>query len=191
MLENNNSTTVDTEGGSTTTATENTDSTNGKDKHVPLTVLKKEREKRQELEKKLSEYEAAQKKAQDDELVKKGEFEKLLNSTKSEFENYKKSVEPDLAEASEYKEFKAAKRTQIKESLGDKWLESFGSLPLADLEKVAQNLLGTKQSFEGDRGTSGTAPVLTEQEKAEAANMNMTPEGYLQYKKTRESLKRK
>lgn len=168
---------------------ENSENLENKDQ-VPVAVLIKERKEKQELKKKLDAIEAAQKKADEDKLVEQGKLKEALDLKVKEFEDYKKSIEPQLKKASDFEEFQTKKREKIKTDLGDKWVESFNNIPLNDLEVVAEKLKA-QPATQTNNGTGGTPPpaTLSATEKEEAARMGLSDEGYTRYKETLNKLK--
>jgi hypothetical protein len=189
MAENNNSenNVANETSNSANTANETTDSKNG-----AVAELIAERKKRQELEKQLKAISDEKKKQEEAKLLEEGKLKEVLTAKEKELEDYKKSVEQDLALASEFKDFQSKRRDSLKQKFGDKWVDSFNNIPLSDLETLADKFVPANPELNRDKGTGGSGePGLTEDEKKEAQRMGLSEDGYKQFKKKREEIKGK
>lgn len=105
-----------------------------------------------DLNAKLAKIEEEQKKASEDELLKKGEFEKLANDRAEELALLKVELENTKTSLKEWEDEKTARREEYKEKLGDVYDESMDMLPLNSLKNLVDKL-GSKKTFETDNGT--------------------------------------
>lgn len=125
------------------------------------------KEKIRDLESELDSYRSKDKKAKEEDLKKKGDFEKLL----SEKESRIAELEP---KAKAFDDYYTSEVESIKTSLGDKWDDSFGKLPLSALKKLGQTMSSVKK-VEVDDPTKASKTTdkieLTEEDKKEAEFM--------------------
>lgn len=70
-------------------------------------------------------------------LEEQGEFKKLYEDTLAKLNDYEPVV-------NEYKEYQNKKREQYKKDFGDKWIDSFNSVPLSELEVLHGKFTDTK-----------------------------------------------
>jgi hypothetical protein len=84
-------------------------------------------------EDKLAQIEKDKKKAQDDEDLAKGNYEKLLKEANDKVSQY----EPII---SEYEADIKIRREKVKTKLGDKWIDSFSAVKISELEALADKL---------------------------------------------------
>lgn len=88
--------------------------------------------------------------------IDKSALEEKIKTLTTDFENKLKQKDDDIAPLKQKLEafqlYETQKRTDIKNALGDKWLTSFETMPLYDLEKLANNLLPDKKLVNTDNG---------------------------------------
>lgn len=87
----------------------------------------------------------------------KSALEEKIKSLTTDFETkLKQKDEDDIAPLKQkleaFESYETQKRTDIKNALGDKWLTSFETMPLYDLEKLSNNLLPDKKLVGTDNG---------------------------------------
>lgn len=111
-----------------------------------LAELKSERKKRQEFESKLSDYEKQQEEARQKKLEEEGKLKELLEERDKKL----KELEPD---ANAFRDYRTSRIETAKEKLGDKWKDSYSSLPLQDVEDLI-NLVSEPVKLSVDRSTS-------------------------------------
>ena len=92
---------------------------------------------RDEAKKKLREKEEA------DERKKEADLTEVEKANKKA-EQAQKDLEQAKAKADEWDKYHTARVAELKEKLGDAWLDSYGSLPLSDLEKLVITLTNKK-----------------------------------------------
>ena len=78
--------------------------------------------------------------------------QKEIDDAKQAIEDKYKDFEPLKEKATKFEAYDAEKRKAIKEVLGDKWLTSFDTMPLLDLEKVFNNLMPDNKLTDHDNG---------------------------------------
>lgn len=78
--------------------------------------------------------------------------QKEIDDAKKAIEDKYKDFEPLKEKATKFELYDAEKRKAIKEVLGDKWLTSFDTMPLFDLEKVFNNLMPDNKLSDHDNG---------------------------------------
>ena len=100
-----------------------------------------------------------QEKYQQDKTNFETEKANLLTAKQKEIDDAVKAVEdkykdfePLKEKATKFELYDAEKRKAIKEVLGDKWLTSFDTMPLLDLEKVFNNLMPDNKLTDHDNG---------------------------------------
>jgi len=95
-----------------------------------------------------------------------------------------KEYEPFKEKAAKFESYDAEKRAAIKESLGDKWLTSFDTIPLFDLEKIHNNLSPDNKLRDSDNGKGKKVTekdILTMEEiKTISQSQLMKEEGLLE-----------
>lgn len=90
------------------------------------------------LEDKLKERDKETEKQKQKALEEQGEFKKLYEEALAKVNEYEPKV-------NEYTEYQNVKRETLKKQLGDKWIDSFASTPLTELEVLAGKLTETKE----------------------------------------------
>jgi hypothetical protein len=100
-----------------------------------------------------------QEKYQQDKTNFETEKKTLLETKQKEIDDAIKAIEekykdfePLKEKATKFEAYDAEKRKAIKEVLGDKWLSSFDTMPLLDLEKVFNNLMPDNKLTDHDNG---------------------------------------
>lgn len=91
------------------------------------------------LEDKLKERDKETEKQKQKALEEQGEYKKLYEEALAKVSEYEPKV-------TEYTEYQNVKREALKKQLGDKWIDSFASTPLTELEVLAGKL--TEQTKE-------------------------------------------
>jgi hypothetical protein len=104
---------------------------------IPKSRLAKEIQEAKEAQAKLAAIEAAQKTAEDERMRKNGEIEKLLESERTDHAKTKAERDAEKKEADEYRKLRKATIESYKKQLGDKWRDSYETLPLEDLAVIA------------------------------------------------------
>ena len=104
---------------------------------------------------------------EEEELKAKGEHEKIITNLKTENDQLK-------SKATLYDEYKAQQFESAKAKLGEDWLDEYGNLSLASLNKLVSTIEKRKAEIEEvDNGTgiTGKKIILTEVEKDRAREM--------------------
>lgn len=130
------------------------------------------RVKFKEIEEKLTSFEKAQLEAEEKKKLEEGKKDEII-------ESYKKKLAELEPKANQFDSFLTSKRESAKEKLGDKWKESYGNLPIADLESLVETLSGTSVDVE-KQGKTPKKYSLTEEDKKKAAIMGLSEEMYAQ-----------
>lgn len=99
-------------------------------------------------EEKLAQIEKDKKKAQDEDSRQKGEFEKLYNETLEKLNQYEPIVQ-------EYTQDVTTRREKVKKQLGDKWIDSFSTAKIGELEALAEKLTDSKVSTNSQNHSQG------------------------------------
>lgn len=89
------------------------------------------------LEDKLKEVDKQKEKEKKEALEEQGKFKELYEETLKKVSEYEPKV-------NEFTEYQNKKREQLKTKLGDKWIESFSSIPISELEVLAEKFTDTK-----------------------------------------------
>lgn len=95
---------------------------------------KERRIKEKKANDKLTEKEKAEEKAKREADEQKGEFKKLYDEAKQKLDTFEPLV-------NEYNTYKEKKRQDYKKLFGDKWIDSFATIPLGELEALAVKIL--------------------------------------------------
>jgi len=104
---------------------------------VPKSRLTQESKEAKELREKLEAFEKAQLKAEEDRLKKAGEFEKLLEEEKKAHLKTQQERDEEKKLADELRTLRTNAIESYKKKLGDKWDDSYKTLPLEALAKIA------------------------------------------------------
>ncbi len=127
------------------------------------------------------------------EKEKKEQQKKIEEGKKDEvIAELQKQIDSLKPEADEFKNYKSAKKELLKQKAGDKWLDSMGGLPIADLEILVEKLAAPNAV--GVVSGNGKPPGginLTDEEKSQAKAMGLSEESFVRFKETSEKLKRK
>lgn len=156
-----------------------------------LKELLAERKARQELKKELDAMRAERQKEQDEKLKEDGKLKELLDKKEQELATLKSELEAHKTKSTEWDNYQSSKRKTLIDKIPEAdRLESFNTLPLSDLEKLADRF-STKHPLDVDSG-NGKPPKpteLTEAEKEQAKRMGLSEDGFKLFKKRQEELK--
>jgi hypothetical protein len=127
-----------------------------------------------ELTKKLADIDATSKAAEEEKAKQNGEIGKLLEKEKAEKATLTAQLEAEKKDADAHRAFKASTIEKYKTQLGDKWDDSYATLPLEALAKIA----GDQIPLLGVVGQRGQPVMKTDLESklAEAIKANKTLE---------------
>lgn len=113
----------------------------------------------------LAKIEADRKKESDDQLRKKGEFEKLYATAEERAKKLEADYKTEKEIADKYRARREAKLTELKKAAGEKWIQEYEGFSLESLEKLEGQLAGSpKPGVGGGRPTPGgpaTKPIAT------------------------------
>lgn len=98
-----------------------------------------------------SDFETEKKSLTDSKAQEIAALQQQIKDKETEYEPFKEK-------AAKYETYDAEKRAAIKESLGDKWLTSFDTIPLFDLEKIHSNLSPDNKLIGSDNGKGKKIP---------------------------------
>jgi dsDNA-specific endonuclease/ATPase MutS2 len=104
---------------------------------VPKSRLTQETKEAKELREKLESFEKAQKQTEEDRLKKSGEYEKLLDEEKKAHLKTQQERDEEKKLADELRKLRTNAIESYKKKLGDKWDDSYMTLPLEALAKIA------------------------------------------------------
>jgi len=90
------------------------------------------------LEDKLKELDKDKEKQKQKDLEEQGKWKELYEAELAKVKEFEPKV-------TEYTEYQNVKRETLKKQLGDKWIDSFASTPLTELEVLAGKLTETKE----------------------------------------------
>lgn len=116
------------------------------------TEAKDRRLKAKELEEKLSAIEAERQKQEQDKKIEQGKLSEVVEELKNKLAEKDKEFEPVKQKAEKYDEYDKSKRETLKGTLGNKWLNSFETMPLLDLETLASHLTSSVKLPDSDNG---------------------------------------
>ena len=132
---------------------------------------KQRRLKERELEDEIAKMKATQKAIDDAKLLEDGKIQELLDAKTLELTTTQSELEQTKTVAEELTTFKAAKVEDAKQKMGSRWNDSYATLPLTVMDKLANE--AAPKIAGSDNGASGEhADVeLTDDQKrsAEAA----------------------
>lgn len=97
----------------------------------------KRRLNEKKLQDKLDEVAKTKEKEKKEALEEQGKYKELYEETLKKVNEYEPRV-------NEYNEYQNTKRETLKNKLGDKWIDSFSSIPLKELEVLADKLTDHK-----------------------------------------------
>lgn len=103
---------------------------------------KKAFDTRDEVKRKLREREEAEEAEKNKNLSEAQRLQKLVDETNEKL----KAIQP---KAEEWDKYKTSRLEELKQKAGEAWQDSFGSLPIADLEKLVAKLTETKKPGPG------------------------------------------
>jgi len=109
------------------------------------------------LKEKIEEYGKQKDKEKKEALEQQGEFKKLYEEALAKVNEYEPIV-------TEYRDYQTTKREQYKKDFGDKWIESFDTTPLIQLEALKGKLTTPKvepnsSNHKGDK-PDGNKPLI-------------------------------
>ncbi len=104
---------------------------------VPKSRLTQESIEAQSAKQKLAEIEAAQQNAEEERLQKNGEIENLLEAEKLAHQKTQAERDEEKRLADELRKLRKNAMETYKKQLGDKWDDSYETLPLEALAKIA------------------------------------------------------
>lgn len=148
---------------------------------------KERRLSNKELKEKLAEFETQKEELEKQKLIDEGKKDELIKKLEDENSKYK-------ADSEKYGKYREAKISKFKESLGDKWKDSYSNLPLEDLEGLVSAFVEKpSKSTDVDGGGDGTDEKrkLSEEEETERAQMGLSKEAYIAFKKKRKAKEKK
>lgn len=152
--ENLNSENQNNENSNSQNANENTNS-----KTVPLSSLLDERKKRQSLEAEIEKFRKEKEDAETQKKLAEGKKDEVIMELTEKLKSKEKEFEPFIEKAKKYDEYDKAKRETLKEVLKDNWMESFDTMPLMDVEKIASKLTHNVKLPDADNGTNKSNPT--------------------------------
>lgn len=107
---------------------------------------KQRRLKERELEEKLNAIESDKQKQETDKKLAEGKKDEVISDLTKQLEGIK-------SKADEWDKYNQSKRSQLKENLGDNWLDSFNVIPLSELEVLASKFNKNSALLDTDNGS--------------------------------------
>jgi hypothetical protein len=107
---------------------------------------KQRRLKEKELSDRLEATETEKTKSEQDKKLAEGKKDEVITDLTKQLEAVK-------TKASEWDKYNETKRAQIKEQLKDNWMDSFGLIPLSELEILASKFNKDVKLLDSDNGT--------------------------------------
>jgi len=118
------------------------------------TEAKERRLKNKELEERLNSIETDKQKAETEKKIAEGKKDEVIADLQKKIEDQTKDFEPIKEKAKKYDDYDAAKRADLKSKLGESWMESFNTMALIELEKLATKLDPNIKLVDTDNGTN-------------------------------------
>lgn len=120
--------------------------------HETRSEAKARRTREKELSDRLSSYEAKQNELEQSKKIAEGKKDEVISDLTKQLESVTKDAE-------QWKKYFGTKKTKIKESLKENWLDSFDLLPLEDLEALELKFNNSSTLLETDGGKKKIAQV--------------------------------
>lgn len=120
---------------------------------------KQRRLENKELSDKIASFESKLAEEETQKKLAEGKKDEVIMELTEKLKNKEKEFEPFIEKAKKYDEYDKAKRDSLKEVLKDNWMESFNTMPLMDVEKIASKLTHNVKLPDADNGTNKSNPT--------------------------------